>query len=456
MEVASGGHALAHVTVPQARRIVTVQTAVVGDAVPSHGPRVIVDVWFHKAIIFVLAVARGIGVTILITNICKQWGQEAYLSDPSPVSILRNSTRRKVMNKIAHRLHVVLMLTLLLLVGVVATSCALDRGMNPEALAKRLVEVQKHPFPPHSVGEIFVKAPLQQERMTVEIWSKGTNQIRMGFKDGEEAGDYNVTGDGKIMEYHKADNTYTVMEVEDAQESLPLGDLVDSVRKALERHNFKYDGVENIAGQKAYKVEIHADDNIAPGFDKLLISVDAQHGTLLGLKAEALGTSISWHAQKVDFSVPSDSLFSLSPPEGAQKVTPAWQSGIRLANLGEAEKYLGHKLLSPKWLPKGYKLVKIGTDGNKKNIAWLSYRKRALIGEKSLSISEIVVGSEISKRVSGPDNCKNKPVEVHDQAFVYSKCQVGSSLEWYHGNLLVTIEGFENEKTLLTIAESMK
>ena len=361
------------------------------------------------------------------------------------------------MNRIDRSFRLILMLTFLVLISTVVASCVPGQGIEPETVAKHLAEVQRHPFPPHSVGKFSVRSPLQQEKATVEIWSEGTDRIRMEFKEGENAGDYNVSNDGKTMEYHHSDNTYTVTDASASGDSQAVGSLTSLVKSFVESKDFHYDGIGDVAGRKAYKVEISSNDDFASGFDKIILSVDAEYWTLLSLEAKSPGVVVSWRAIEVDFNTPTpENLFTLSPPESAKKVEPAWQAGIRrLASLEEAERYLGYRLLVPQWLPEGYKLVEINAVEGDKPIVGMLYRKRALTGMKELTVSEIAVGAE-SGSLRGIDNCRNEQVEVHGQAAVYSKCELGSSIEWRQGNLLVAIEGFENEKTLLKVAGLLK
>ena len=355
---------------------------------------------------------------------------------------------------VTHLLSVILSL---LVIGVVLSGCNSGGSAHVQTVATHLSELQKHPFPPHSVGKISIDFPSVYQKLEVEIWSDRHGRTRMEFESSKRKGDYIVTDAnvGKSLLYHNADNTYTILSIGLSSKTQPLSEMVALVNKAMESHEFKYKGTTKVAGEEAYKIEIVPKDPYLIGFNKITCSVDVRHWVLLSLDAKAPEVRMAWRAEIVDFDFhPDESLFALTPPSGAREVQPAWQKGTRVVDLQTAKKILGRKPLVPGWLPDGYVLSEMRAgSGDVPSIGFL-YSKMYLMGVRELTITETPVHG--NKGPLGIDNCKNETVQVHGTRAVYSRCGLNKTLMWYDGDLQIIMSGFEDKVILLKIAESMK
>ena len=352
----------------------------------------------------------------------------------------------------------IVLVLLTLVLGTMMSACSAGKDMDVQTIAQHISELQTHPFPPHSIGEISIKSPLMRRKWEVEIWSDRSGDTRMEFESGEIKGDYIVTNatEDKSLEYHHAENTYTVTKLGSSPGAQPVSDLLPLVEESMRTNDFKYGGISRVAGVQAYEIEIKPKSpDLSIGLDDITLWVDPGHWTLLALKTKSSSTVMEWKAREVDFdSRPDRKLFALIPPEGARRVQPEWQKGTHVVDLKEAKDMLGRNLLVPHWLPKGYKLVEMRTGSGSNASVGMLYRKRSLLGTKEITIAEIAV-----KERSGPlgiENCKNENVKVNGLRAVYSKCKIGSTLMWNEDGLQILISGFESEGTLLKIAESMR
>ncbi len=304
-------------------------------------------------------------------------------------------------------------------------------------------------------------------KVVMEEWMAGPDKMRIEYKDGPaQIKGTVIVFDGKTMwTYNPTENTYMRMKISNFSDvGGPSPEAMKSfVRQALDTYDFKFLGTDDMAGRKVYKIEAttkKGKESAASGVSKMTLWVDAKNWNMLGGEMEGTMGHMSWRTEKVEYNPKFPAgLFEFTPPKGAREISMKSPQMETVDTIEEAQKKVKFHILKPSYLPEGYEMRGVRliepSAVSKTTTVLLFYRK----GGKPLVISEIYQSGATSlPEPTKKSGFETKEIEVRGKKarLLERTGEVGSSVSWIEGDLMVTISGHVEGDEVVKIAKSLR
>ena len=142
------------------------------------------------------------------------------------------------------------------------------------------------------------------------------------------------------------------------------------------------------------------------------------------------------------------------PPAGA--IVPT-QEATTVGSVEDARQQVGFPVLTPAWLPDGYSLVNIHVITAPNQSVQLQYRKTGLFLTRELSVVATHLPSEQRPHTQIEGSRTGREVTVRGQRGILVAAFPGYHLVmWKEGEIQFILSGYESDRVLLRIANSLQ
>jgi outer membrane lipoprotein-sorting protein len=280
-------------------------------------------------------------------------------------SILRKD---KVMLERAIRKMVGLLLLVALLAGVLVTGgCA--KKPTAEDIVAKMQEVMDSTDDAHAVVEVTAAVQGESVRVTVEMWGKRPNKVRVEVLETDRAelgGAVTVTDGQTAWFYSPMEGQVVVGDVSEMPDTTPeeiIQDMDGFIQRVLDASDVELLGEEEVAGVETYKLSLtpkEDEEQQLPVTGTATLWVDQSEWIVL--KAHLDAPNIGEGTVEVrSFELNSgleDEVFTFEVPEGTE-IVHAEDTRPQHVTLDEAIAQADFDLLMPDYLPGGATLVDV-------------------------------------------------------------------------------------------------